>query len=389
MKGQTYRPSRLAVVAIAIVGTYFALNYFFAITTHLTEADRNLINVDDTKSVIHEYHYTPTATREDREPLVNHGFDILNDSLQSEDSIQKSDQDDEHSFNQSTERIPTKDDVAQPLSFSHTRTPNSLTSWTPPKLPENLQHVHQTDPNLIAHIRDFWILSPFEGPINVSPDKLPKPGHRDLDHSEQGQPTLVNKLLKNKTTGFFIECGAADGTFNSNSLMFETYHNWDGILIEGNPKYFSSVLDKKRRSFMLNACLSVTETPQVVNFTTTGIAGGISEYISPGQWDYIESSYKDLEIVVVQCFPIYSILAALGVKHVEYFSLDIEGPELEVLKTVPLNETIIDVISIEKRVWGDVNATEQKIEDLKNLLFPYGYHVVDILELDIIFSRLS
>ncbi|KAK2156688.1 hypothetical protein LSH36_207g03050 [Paralvinella palmiformis] len=36
---------------------------------------------------------------------------------------------------------------------------------------------------------------------------------------------------------------------------------------------------------MLNACLSVTETPQVVNFTTSVIAGGISEYIPPGQWD--------------------------------------------------------------------------------------------------------
>ncbi|KAK2156691.1 hypothetical protein LSH36_207g03043 [Paralvinella palmiformis] len=34
----------------------------------------------------------------------------------------------------------------------------------------------------------------------------------------------------------------------------------------------------------------------------------------------------------------YSILTALGVKHVDYFSLDIEGPEVEVLKTLPLRK---------------------------------------------------
>jgi len=98
---------------------------------------------------------------------------------------------------------------------------------------------------------------------------------------------------------------------------------------------------------------------------------------------YIERVYEDRETEVVQCFPMYSILAALGVKHVAYFSLDIEGPEVEVLKTLPLRKEY----SIEKRVWDDVNATEQKVEDLKNLLFPFGYHVVDIPQLDIIFSR--
>jgi Methyltransferase FkbM domain len=42
-----------------------------------------------------------------------------------------------------------------------------------------------------------------------------------------------------------------------------------------------------------------------------------------------------LGFVDVQCFPIYSILAALNRTTVDYFSLDIEGDELSILKTIP------------------------------------------------------
>ena len=37
----------------------------------------------------------------------------------------------------------------------------------------------------------------------------------------------------------------------------------------------------------------------------------------------------------VQCFPLYSVLMALDNPAVDYMSLDIEGAELPVLKTVP------------------------------------------------------
>ena len=51
----------------------------------------------------------------------------------------------------------------------------------------------------------------------------------------------------------------------------------------------------------------------------------------------------------VPCFPLPSILAALNVNHVDFLSLDIEGQELAVLKTLPFNSSLtIDVITHEK-----------------------------------------
>ena len=43
------------------------------------------------------------------------------------------------------------------------------------------------------------------------------------------------------------------------------------------------------------------------------------------------------------CFPLYDILKAVGNPIVDYFSLDIEGVELDVLKTIPWKDVNIMV----------------------------------------------
>ena len=48
----------------------------------------------------------------------------------------------------------------------------------------------------------------------------------------------------------------------------------------------------------------------------------------------------------VRCFPLSSILQAVGIQHVDFFSLDVEGAELQILKTLPFDSTLdIDVSS--------------------------------------------
>ena len=49
----------------------------------------------------------------------------------------------------------------------------------------------------------------------------------------------------------------------------------------------------------------------------------------------------------VQCFPVYSLLLALNRTTVDYFSLDVEGSELQVLKTIPFDKVDIKVLTVE------------------------------------------
>ena len=70
--------------------------------------------------------------------------------------------------------------------------------------------------------------------------------------------------------------------------------------------------------------------------------------------------------ITAQCFTLHSLLLAVGQTEVDYFSLDVEGPELEILQTIPFDKVKIEVISVEFRVLG-VNRRECKEDSLRKL----------------------
>jgi hypothetical protein len=45
-----------------------------------------------------------------------------------------------------------------------------------------------------------------------------------------------------------------------------------------------------------------------------------------------------------QCFPLYSLLLAIGRTEIDYFSLDVEGFEYKILQTIPWLKVGIKVI---------------------------------------------
>ena len=70
-------------------------------------------------------------------------------------------------------------------------------------------------------------------------------------------------------------------------------------------------------------------------------------------------------LLQVQCFPIYSVLMALGNPVVDYFSLDIEGAEYNVLETIPFNNTRIKLFGIEVVHAGKIfNGTQKDIDQI-------------------------
>ncbi|RXG60230.1 Protein Star [Armadillidium vulgare] len=222
------------------------------------------------------------------------------------------------------------------------------------KAPATLE---QDDPPiLISKIRKRYLIAPSTLPYNL------EDGSND---PSQGQAAIIRKLLKEKGSasskftlvyfklwfisvytlvfkrnGFFIECGALDGETRSNSLVFEKWYGWEGVLIEGDPKNFKLVLQKNRKAWSVPACLSTLAYPNVVMFKQNFNLGKISD-VPVGNESHKEG------LVEVQCLPIYSILLALNRTTIDYFSLDVEGHELEVLQTIPWNKVNIITLSVE------------------------------------------
>lgn len=63
----------------------------------------------------------------------------------------------------------------------------------------------------------------------------------------------------------FLEVGALDGETRSNTLYFERFLNWTGLLIEPDPLNFAQLLTKNRNAWVSPTCLSVKAYPEIVS----------------------------------------------------------------------------------------------------------------------------
>ena len=88
--------------------------------------------------------------------------------------------------------------------------------------------------------------------------------------------------------------------------------------------------------------------------------------------------------LVVPCVPLQYMLDRFGVHDIDFFSLDVEGAELEVLKTIDFGRTRISVILVEMD-----GRHQAKDDQVTQLLHHQGFTEVKRLELTVIFQHRS
>lgn len=172
------------------------------------------------------------------------------------------------------------------------------------------------------------------------------------------QSAEVDNLLQKKTNGFFLEAGAFDGADGSNTVFLERHRSWTGLLVEMDPFFYSQMLGRSRSAWTINACLSLQPHVTQMSFQE-----------SHSQLGRVMEHGIDSRTGLVPCFPVYSLLLALNRTKVDYFSLDIEGFELEVLKTIPFGVLDVSVVSVEY-----VHSKHSK-QDFVDYMTKQGYRV--------------
>jgi FkbM family methyltransferase len=139
-------------------------------------------------------------------------------------------------------------------------------------------------------------------------------------------------IIYSQRNGFYVECGAFDGKSHSTTFLIERQLDWSGLLIEAEPNNFQATVEKHRNAILVPACLSLSTKPKINAFQVgKQMQGKIVED------NNLQGS------VNVQCLPLYSILLASNRTTVDVFGLDIEGNELDVLKTIPFDKVDIKV----------------------------------------------
>ena len=217
------------------------------------------------------------------------------------------------------------------------KTIDRIVWWIPIKqlrnyVKESLKSANQNK-NKYSLLLDFHIMSNSYG----------------LDFKGQfGQDIIAYLCLKNKKNGFYIDIGAYDGIGLSNTYIFEKL-GWNGFCVEASPKTFEK-LQKNRKCDLYNYAVCSKNIGKTRFLTSTvDVLDVLDIHNTDGHKKRIKrESDNNMEYIEVDTITFDELMSNYkDITHIDFMSLDIEGGELDVLKSINFDKYSFGLITVE------------------------------------------
>jgi FkbM family methyltransferase len=149
--------------------------------------------------------------------------------------------------------------------------------------------------------------------------------------SQFNEDLLIDLLLGIKAKGIYVDVGANDPSFNSNTKRFYT-RGWTGINIEPNKKAYDKIVEQRTNDVNLNVAVSEQEGEltfyNLSNDSTLSTLDYATAEMMADRLDLTISTTK------VKTIPLEKILNEnLNVATIDFMSIDAEGHDVSVLKS--------------------------------------------------------
>jgi len=151
---------------------------------------------------------------------------------------------------------------------------------------------------------------------------------------------IIQYLLKeNISDGTFLEVGGCDGILYSNTKTLEDHFNFKGILIEPQKHYYDKLVINRPNCHCYNYAIS-EEKDENVDFIGNSPMGGILKTMANSDLN----NFVNSSIYKVKNTSMKNIINDSCLNYIDFMIIDVEGGELEVLKTIDFNFPIFCII---------------------------------------------
>ncbi|MBX9873512.1 MAG: FkbM family methyltransferase [Beijerinckiaceae bacterium] len=167
--------------------------------------------------------------------------------------------------------------------------------------------------------------------------------------------------------GYFVELGANDGVAQSNTLHFERFRGWSGVLVEPTPHNFLKCLKTRsdRAKVFCCACTSFDYRERFVEIafsnlmsTPVGLESDIADPRAHAELghQFLAPSERVFSFGAL-ARPLNDLLMEAGSPAwIDLLSLDVEGAEIEVLKGIDHGRYRFRYICVECRDFDRIAA---------------------------------
>ncbi len=153
--------------------------------------------------------------------------------------------------------------------------------------------------------------------------------------SQFGQDVLLDTVfIPNTKNGYFVEVGANDPVYNSNTYFFEKSRGFTGLSVDAID-FSAKYAEARPNTEFVNAVISNDE--RIVEFNYVESESGWEDQMSGINSPKLSGKGFRSNVKRVQAVRLESLLGAR--KEIDFMTVDVEGHEVEVLSGIDL-ETI-------------------------------------------------
>lgn len=198
---------------------------------------------------------------------------------------------------------------------------------------------------------------------------------KEISYSQSGEDIIIDFIfsvyLKDKKM-YYLDIGAHHPYYLSNTARFYK-KGFVGILVEPDPFLYKKIKESRPKDICINLGVSIDDNESELDFYIIQ-PPTLNTFSKEEAERYQKSGHEIVGKAKVGIININKIIERYAKEEVSFISLDIEGLDLDVLKSFDFNRYRPSVFCIETAVYSN-NKIPEKSREIHEIMSHNGYIV--------------